>query len=163
FYECGGVAVGLQQSRDLIVAGATEHRRAADLVAIEVEDRQHRAVAGRVEEARALPGAGQRAALSLAGANHRGDDQGPIVACRSERMGQHIAQLSALVDRPRSLHADVAWDPARRGETAAQAAQPTEVLADVGVDLAVGPLEVGKTDQSRTAMTRTREVDHVDA
>ena len=51
FDEDGVVAVALEQRIDLVVVGPAEHGRPGDLVPVEVQDRQHRAVARRVEEA----------------------------------------------------------------------------------------------------------------
>ena len=118
-----------RKAANVVVAVAAQHGRAADLVAVEVQDRQHGAVADRVEEAGALPGAGQRPRLRLAVADHRGDDQVRVVEGRAEGVRQHVAQLAALVDRARRLHADVARDPARGREAAAQAQQAGRVLA----------------------------------
>ena len=48
-----------------------EHRRIGDLVAVEVQDRQHRAVARRIEKLVGMPGGGERAGFGLAVADRR--------------------------------------------------------------------------------------------
>ena len=55
FDEVHVVAVALEERAHVVVGGAAEHGGVGDLVAVEVEDRQHRAVARRVEEVDALP------------------------------------------------------------------------------------------------------------
>ncbi len=122
-HEVDLVAVAPQQALNVIVAVATQHRRATDLVAVEMQNGQHGAVAGRVEETGALPSAGQRPGFRLAVPDHRGDDQVRVVEGRAESMRQHVAKLAALVNRARSRRADVAGDPAGSRETAAQELQ----------------------------------------
>ena len=73
----GPVAVPGQQRGQLVVADPGEHGRVGDLVAVEVQDRQHRAVAGRVEELVGVPGGGQRPGLRLAVADDAGRPPGP--------------------------------------------------------------------------------------
>src|SRR3954470_2525555 len=53
------VAVALEEGPDIFVALAAEHRGTADLVAVEVQNRQHGAVADGIQEAGTPPGAGQ--------------------------------------------------------------------------------------------------------
>jgi hypothetical protein len=107
------VAVALQERPDVFVALAAQHGGTADLVAIEVQDGQHRAVADRVEERGAPPGTSQRPRLRFPVPDHRGDDQIRVVEGGAEGMGQHIAQLAALVNGARRWHTDVAGDTAR--------------------------------------------------
>ena len=116
------VAVALEQRADLGRVLAAEHGRPGDLRAVEVQDRQHRAVAGRVEERDALPGALQRAGLGLAVADDRDREQVRVVHHRAERVHQHVAELAALVDRARRGDRDVAGDAAGRWRTAGTAA-----------------------------------------
>src|SRR5699024_4627745 len=73
-------------------------------------------------------------------------------------VGQRVAQLAALVDRPRGLGGDVGGDAAGEGELAEQSAQALGVLGDVGVDLRVGALEVGVGHQPRAAVAGSGDV-----
>lgn len=106
--EAWRVAVALEQTGDLLVAGATENGRVRDLVAVEVEDREHRAVADGVEEPDALPRAFQGRGLRLSVADHAGDDETGVVEGGAERVDERIAQLASFVDRTRRGRADVA-------------------------------------------------------
>ena len=149
------VAVAGEQLADLLLARPAEHGRPGDLVLVEVEDRQHGAVAGRVEEAHPLPGALQRPGLRLAVADHAGDQQVWVVEGGAEGVDEGVAELAALVDRARRRHADVAGDPARGRELADQAQQPRLVGGDLGVELRVGALEVGVGHHRRPAVAGT--------
>ena len=93
-------------------------RGVGDLVAVEMQDRQHRAVGRRVEELVRVPARRQRAGLRLAVADDAGDDQIGIVERRAVGVRQRIAQLAALVDRAGRLRRDVARDAARETRTA---------------------------------------------
>src|SRR3546814_18566162 len=102
-------------------------RRVGDLVAVQVQDREHRAVADGVEELVRVPGGGKRTGLRLAVTDDAGDHDVRVVERRSEDVGQRVAELSALVDRTRPLRRDVARDAAGEGEmpdTRAQAPPP---------------------------------------
>src|SRR4051812_32253470 len=114
FHEHGIVSVPNKESADLLVARASEHRRPADLVSVEVQHRQHRAVATRIQKARALPRAGERARLGFAITNDRERDGIRIVEDSAERVREHIAQFTTFVNRAWRGHTDVAWYASRR-------------------------------------------------
>ena len=101
------VAVADEQALELVVRDAREDGRVGDLVAVEVQDRQHRAVARRIEELVRVPAVGERAGLGLAVADHAGDDQVGIVEGRAVGVRQRVAELAAFVDRAGRLGA--AW------------------------------------------------------
>ena len=68
-------AVAAEQLLQFLVLDAGEDGRVGDLVAVEMQDRQHRAVGGRIEELVGMPGRGQRPGLRLAVADDAGDDR----------------------------------------------------------------------------------------
>jgi len=78
-------------------------------------------------------------------------------------MRQGIAELAALVNAARGLHADVAGDAAGGGELPEQPLDAVGVPGDLWVDLAVGALEVGVGDERRSAVTWSRDVEPVAA
>ena len=88
----------------------------AILRAVEVQDRQHGAVARRVEEGDALPRPFQRPGLGLTVPDDRERDQIRVVHHRTERVHQDVPELAALVDRPGRGHRHVAGNAAGRGE-----------------------------------------------
>jgi len=98
FHEQRRPAVTLEQLAQLLMADAGQQGRVVDLVAIEVEDRQHRAVPGGVQEFVDMPGGSQRAGFRLAIADHGGDDQFRVVERRPAGMREHIAQFTAFMD-----------------------------------------------------------------
>src|SRR3546814_12118423 len=65
-------------------------------------------------------------------------DQVRVVERRPVGVGQRVAKLAALMDRPWCLGRHVARDAARKGELGEQPPYPRLVLGDVRVDLAVG-------------------------
>ncbi len=156
------VAVAAQQRAQLLLRDPREHGRRGDLVAVEVQDRQHRAVASRIEELVRVPARGERTGFGLAVADDAADEQIRVVERRAERVHERVAELAALVDRSRRLRRDVARDPTGERELAKQPAQSLLVVADVRVELGVGALEVGVGDESRAAVAGTGHVDHAE-
>ncbi len=127
-----------------------------------MQDRQHRAVGRRIEKLVGMPGRGQRPGLRLAVADDAGDDQIGIVEHRPERMAERIAQLAAFVDRARALRRGVAGNSAGKRKLDEQLPQPGLILTDVGIDLAVGALEIGVAHDGRAAVPGAGDVDHVE-
>ncbi|MDE1152530.1 MAG: hypothetical protein PW788_08335 [Micavibrio sp.] len=62
--KMGFVAIAFEQGDQFLPADPGQHRRIGDLEAVQMEDRQHRAVAGRIEEFVRVPTGGERAAVS---------------------------------------------------------------------------------------------------
>ncbi len=98
------------------MADARQQGRIVDLVAVEIEDRQHRAIADRVEKLADMPGGGQRASLGLAITDDRRDDQVGIVKGRPAGMRQDITQFAAFVDGAGRFRGAVAANAAGEGE-----------------------------------------------
>ena len=114
FDEEGLPAAAAQELPELLIPDAGQDGGVADLVAVQVQDRQHGPVADGVEELGGLPGGGQRAGLGLAVADDAGDDQAGIVERGAERVAERVPQLAALVDRSRASSARRGWR-SRRG------------------------------------------------
>jgi hypothetical protein len=155
------VAVTGEHVAHVVVTRAAQDGRARDLVAVEMEDRQHGTVARRVQEVDALPAAGERSGLGLAVAHHRGDDEVGVVERRAEGVDEHVAELAALVNRSRCGHADVARNPARRRELPKQPAHPRHVPRHVGVDLRVRAFEIDVSHDRRPAVPGAGQIDDV--
>ena len=145
----------------LVLRDAGQEAGVGDLVAVQVEDGQHAAVAGRVQELVAVPARRERSGLGLAVADDARHDQVGIVEGRAEGVRERVAELAAFVDRAGRLGSHVAGDAAREAELLEQPPHPLLVLADVRIDLAVGPFEVGVRDQRRAAVPGADHVDHV--
>ena len=91
------VPVAAQQRLELLGRYPGQHGRVGDLVPVQVQDRQHRAVLGRVEELVRVPAARQRAGLGLAVADHAGHDQVRVI----ERRPVGVHERSSRARRPR--------------------------------------------------------------
>ena len=109
-----------------------------------------------------MPARGERPGLGLAVADDAADEQVGIVEGGSVGVGERVAELAALVDRPGRLRRDVAGDAAGEGELAKQPAQALLVVADVRVDLRVGPLEVDVGDDPRAAVAGPGDVENAE-
>ncbi len=99
-----------------------------------------------------MPAGGQRPRLGLAVADDASDDQIGIVEGCSIGVRQRVAQLATFVHRAGRLRGDVAWNSAGERELLEEPLQARLVLADVGVNLAVGPFQVGVGDQCRPSV-----------
>ena len=155
-------AVAAEQLVELLVGDACEHRRVGDLVAVQVQDRQHHAVADRVEELVGMPCGGQWAGLGFAVADDAGDDQVRIVERGPEGMADRIPQLAPFMNRPRRLRRNVTGNPSGEGKLLEQLFEPGLILADIGIDLAVRAFEVDVAHHRRGAVAGTGDVDHVE-
>ena len=91
-HDVDAVAVALEQRDQLVVGDAGEHGGVGDLVAVEVQDRQHRPVGRRVEELVRVPGGGQRAGLGLAVADHARHHQVGVVEGGAVGVDERVAR-----------------------------------------------------------------------
>ena len=160
--EVGRPPVTAEQLLQFLAGDACEDGRVGNLVAVEMQDRQHRAVGGRIEKLVGMPRRGQRSGFRLAVADDAGDDEIGIVEHRPERMAERIAQLAALVDRARALRRCVAGNSSGKRKLNKELPKPGLILADVGIDLAVSALEIGVAHDGRAAVPGAGDVNHVE-
>ena len=153
--DVGIVAVAFEELEQLALGNARQHGRVRDLVAVQMQDRQHRAVVHRVEELVRMPARRQRSGLRLTVADDAADEEARIVERSAVGVRQRVAELAALVDRARDLGRTVTADAAGKRELAEERAQAVGVLRDLRIDLAVGALEVRVRDRRRAAVTGT--------
>ncbi len=137
----GVVAVAAQEVVQLGLGETGEHRRIGDLVAVEVQDRQHGAVVHRVEELVGVPGRRQRPGLRLAVADHAGDHQVRVVEGGAVGVRERVAEFAALVDGARRLRCHVARYAAGERELLEEAGHAGRVPGDVRVGLGVRALQ----------------------
>ncbi len=161
-HEVGLVPIAAQQFRQLFLADARQHGGAGDLVAVEVQDGQHRAVARRIQELVGVPTGSERAGLGFAIADHAAHQQVGIVERRAVGVHQRVAQLAAFVDGAGRFGRRVARDSAGKGELLEEPPHALGILRDVGIDLAVRPFQVSVGDHARAAVSRSADVDHVE-
>ena len=121
----GGIAalnkVGLPAAADeealqFLMRDARENGGIGDLVAVEVQDGQHRAVCRSGEKLVELPTGGERTGFGLAVAHNAGRDQSGVVRHGTESVGKGVAQLAALVDGAGGLGGDMRGDAAGERE-----------------------------------------------
>ena len=161
FHEDRLPAVAAHQVRQLVPRNPRQQGGVGDLVAIEVQHRQHRPIADRVEELVDVPRGGQRAGFGLPITDAGQGDQVGVVEDRAAGVGEHVAQFAPLVDRAGGFRGAVAADVPGKGELLEEAAHPNRVLALVGINLAVAAVEVGGSQHPRGTMAGPRQVDHV--
>ena len=106
--KSGLPAVAAQQLLELVAPDPRQQGRVGDLVAVQVQDRQHGAVVHRIEELVRMPGGRQRPGLGLAVADDAGDDQSR--GCRTPRRTN--GSTSSPIRRPRGSSRGIR---ARRG------------------------------------------------
>lgn len=146
------VARPAQEVEQVALGDPGQHGRVGDLVAVEVQDGQHRAVARRIEEHVGEPAAGQRPGLRLTVADHAGHQQVRVVERGAVGVAQRVPQLAALVDRTRHVRRHVAGDAAREGELAEELGHPGLVARHVVVALRPGALQPGVGHDGRASV-----------
>ena len=87
------------QRADLFVRHAAHDGWTGDLVAVQMKDRQHRAIARRIEEGNPLPSRRQGTGFRLPIADYCHHQQVRVVERRAEGVAQHVAKLAAFMDR----------------------------------------------------------------
>ena len=158
----GVPAVATEQGKQLVLRDAGEDSGAGDLVAVEVQDRQHGAVTAGLEELGAVPARGGRAGFGLAVADDAGGDQAGVVEGGAGGMEQGIAEFAALVDAARHVGGIVAGDAAGKAELAEQAAHAVPVAGDARDEFGVAAFEPGAGDHAWAAVAGAADVDHVE-
>jgi hypothetical protein len=98
FDEDGRPPIAAEQLLQFLVVDAGEDGRVGDLVAVEVQDRQHRAIVDGIEKLVGLPRRCQRTGFRLTVADAAGDDEVGIVEHRPERMTEGIPEFAAFVN-----------------------------------------------------------------
>ena len=76
-------------------------------------------------------------------------------------MGDGVSQLAALIDRTGSFRRHMAGDATGERKLLAQTLQTRNVLADIGVYLAIGTFQIGIGNEEVAAVTRAGDQDHV--
>ncbi len=154
-------AAALEELLHLVVGDAGKDGGVGDLIAVQVQDGQHRAIGGGVQEFIAVPRGGQRAGLRFAVAHNAGGDQIGIVEHRAKGVGKAVAQLAALMDGARRFRSYMAGDAAGEGKLLEQPAHALLVLAHIGIDLAVGAVQPVLGHHGVAAVAGPGEIDHV--
>ena len=126
-----------------------------------MQDRQHDPVSDGIEKLVGLPGSRQRTGLGLTVADHAGDDQTGIVERGTEGMAERVSEFAAFVNRAWRGRGDVAGNPTGKRELREQLLESGLVLGDVRIDFTPSAFEIDVAHNSRSAVTRTGDVEHV--
>ena len=161
FHKIGRPAAASHKLLQFLMFDAGQDGRVADLITIEMQDRQHGSVGDRVEKLVGLPCGRQGARFRFTVADDAGDDQIGIVERGPEGMAERVPQFATFVNRPRSRRRNMAGNTAGKRELLEQLLEPGLVLADVRINLTPGAFEVNVTDNRRAAVTWAGDVDHV--
>ena len=105
--EVGLVAVADHQAPQLILRNTVQHSGIGDLVAVEVQHRQHHAVVGRVQELVGVPAGRQRPGLGFPVADDGDHEQVGVVEGRPVGVRQRVAQFATFVDGAGRFRGDV--------------------------------------------------------
>ena len=118
FHEVALVTVSVEQRFQFRLRNARQHGGTGDLIPVQVQDRQHGAVARRIQKFIRMPAGGAGASLGFAIAHHAAGQQTGIVEHRAIGMQHRIPKLAAFVDRTRRFRRSVARNAARKRKLA---------------------------------------------
>jgi len=161
FHEMNLVAVRLKKTPYVIIAATPEDRGSADLISVQVEDRQHRAVANGIQKARSFPRSFQWPGLSFSISNNGYCYEIRIVEHRAEGMHQDVTELSSFMDRARCRCAYVTRNAARCRELPKEARETLHISGNGRIDFSVGTLEVDVRNDGGPAVPRSSEINDV--
>src|SRR5580700_9649790 len=130
-------AVAGEEPYEFFVVHAAKHGGIRDLPAIEVKNRQHRAVTRRVQKFVAMPARSQGPGFGLAVSHYATSEQIGVIEHCAACMHDRITQFSAFMNRARSFRRRMAGNSAREGKLFEQLPQAFFILSDVGIKLTV--------------------------
>ena len=110
--EVRRVAVAAKQRFELVTGNAGKHGGACYLVAVQMQDRQDRAVVHRIEKFVGMPAGGEWTGFRLAVAHDAGDQEVGIVEGGTVGVRQAIAEFTAFIDGARGLRRHVTGNAA---------------------------------------------------
>ncbi len=88
FHEERGPAAAAQQLVQFRAGNARQNRRVGNFIAVEVKNREDRAVADRIEELVGVPGGRQRAGFGFSITNNTGGDEIGVIEDCAERVAE---------------------------------------------------------------------------
>ena len=161
FYKIWLPAAAFKEAFNLLMRDTGEDGGIADLVAVQVQDRQYRTVCYRIQELIGMPGSSKRTGFCFAVSHNYSGDQIRVVKNCSEGMGDRISQLTAFVDGAWCLRRTVAWHAAGERELFEHFFHSFLVTADIRIYFAVTSVKISICDQEVSAMSGTGEENHV--
>src|SRR5579864_1018007 len=161
-HKIGSPAVAAEEILNFLVRNARQQGRIVDLIAIQMEDREHSAIARRIQELVGVPGSRERTGFRLAIAHDCRNNQLWIVKGRATGMREDVAEFSAFVNRSRSFRRAVTPDSAGEGKFMEELPQAVFVKTLLGIDLGVRPLQVSGAKHAGSAMSRASKKNHIE-
>src|SRR5687768_11880181 len=131
------------------------------LVAIEMQNWQHRAIMDWIKELVRVPGRCKRPGFSFAVAYDARHYHIRIVESRSKGVRKRIAQLPAFVNRAGRLRSGMTGNATRKGKLLGQPLHTSLVPRNMRIAFAITPLQPGICNQRRASMARARYVNHI--
>src|SRR5208282_1607799 len=162
FDEVGGITVTDEQCLQFFVTDPGKQGGVVNLVAVEMQNRQHGAVGDRIDKFVAVPTGRKGASLGLAVTHHHESDQVRAVVNCPVRVRYAVSELTALVDASRRFRGGMAADTARKTELFEEALHPGEVLTLVRIYFRVRSLEVRVRQNCWCSVPGTRDEDCVE-
>ena len=154
------VTVARKEAGQFFLGDPGKYRGIRNLVTVQVQDGEHRAITSGVQKFVGMPTGRQRTRLRLTVADDTRHNQIGVVKRRTVSVGNGITQFATFMNGTRRFRRDVAGNAARKRELLKQPLNARRALRDVWVDLAVGPFQIGIRHQSRPAVPRTGNVDY---
>ena len=154
-------ATARQKLLQLLMVDAREDGRIADLVAVEMKNRQHGTIGDGIEKLVGVPRGRKRRRFRFAIANDAGDNQIGVVEHGPERMTERVSQFAAFVNGARRGGGNVAGNAAGKRELLEQQFHTGFVLRDIGVDVAPGAFQIDIAHDRSPAVAGSRDVKHV--
>src|SRR5215471_4538325 len=140
---------------------SSQQRRVVDLVTVEVQNREHRAIANRIQKLADVPRGSQRPRFRLAVSDDSGNDEVGIIEGRAASVREHVSEFAPFMYRAWRLGRAMAADASRKRELLEELLQPDRVFALIGIGLGISALKIYRTEHSRRAVARACKENHV--
>src|SRR5579883_2822233 len=161
FEEVRSVSVAGKKLLEFFVAHAPHHGGIRNLVPIQVQDWQNRAIANRIQELIGMPTGRQWTRFGFSVSNDAAHQQIRIVESSTVRMRDRVTKLSSFMNGARRFRGNVAGNSARKRELLEQPLHAFHALRDVRVDFAISAFQIRIRYNARAAMTRANDVDDI--
>merc|ERR1740121_3348270 len=153
-------AEALEEGVQLRLRRARHKGGGANARTVQMQDRQHRTISGRIDELRRMPRGRHWTCLSLAVADDTSDDEILVVEYCTVGVEERIPQLAALVEGARAIRGDMGGNAARPGELLEKQTHAVERKIHLRINLRICPLEVGAGNDPGAAVARPGHVAH---
>ncbi len=148
------VAIAGKQAFQFRICHASQQGRTGELVAIQVQDGEHRTGGTGVQVLVGMPGCRQRASFGLPVTYDTGHNQIQIVERCPVGVRKAVTQLATFVDHARGSRKQVAGHPVGPGKLAFETPQAGYVEGEIRIVFAQGSFQIQVGKNSRRAVPR---------